>query len=78
MLGTSLQEMDEGCGTLRAKEFEVKRCDAEHKWVCKKKGLSCSALWQQKMERKAMPPSDKHGPKNAHPTRHLLPIFGLE
>ncbi|NXI10381.1 KLRG1 protein, partial [Irena cyanogastra] len=37
ILGTSLHEMDEGCGTLRAKEFEVNRCDAEHKWVCKKK-----------------------------------------
>lgn len=35
-LGTSLQEMDEGCGTLRAKDFEVSRCDAEHKWICKK------------------------------------------
>ncbi|XP_071281205.1 C-type lectin domain family 2 member B-like isoform X2 [Agelaius tricolor] len=43
MLGTSLHEMDEGCGTLRAKDFEVKRCDAEHKWVCKKKPfLLCS------------------------------------
>ncbi|NWU22034.1 KLRG1 protein, partial [Dyaphorophyia castanea] len=37
MLGTSLQEMGEGCGTLRAKDFEVNRCDSEHKWVCKKK-----------------------------------------
>ncbi|KAM7024732.1 killer cell lectin-like receptor subfamily B member 1F isoform 2-T3 [Acridotheres tristis] len=36
MLGTSLQEMDEGCGTLRAKDFKVNECDAEHKWVCKK------------------------------------------
>uniref|UniRef100_A0A8C3MRC5 Uncharacterized protein n=1 Tax=Geospiza parvula TaxID=87175 RepID=A0A8C3MRC5_GEOPR len=42
-LGTSLHEMDEGCGTLRGKDFEVKRCDAEHKWVCKKKPfLLCS------------------------------------
>ncbi|XP_041868784.1 killer cell lectin-like receptor subfamily G member 1 isoform X2 [Corvus kubaryi] len=43
MLGTSLQEMGEGCGTLRAKDFEVYRCDAEHKWVCKKNPfLLCS------------------------------------
>uniref|UniRef100_A0A8C3UR11 C-type lectin domain-containing protein n=1 Tax=Catharus ustulatus TaxID=91951 RepID=A0A8C3UR11_CATUS len=35
-LGTSLHEMGEGCGTLRAKDFKVNRCDAEHKWVCKK------------------------------------------
>uniref|UniRef100_A0A674GZT9 Killer cell lectin-like receptor subfamily G member 1 n=1 Tax=Taeniopygia guttata TaxID=59729 RepID=A0A674GZT9_TAEGU len=44
MLGTSLHKMDEGCGTLRAKDFEVNRCDAELKWVCKKKPfLLCSA-----------------------------------
>ncbi|XP_066194639.1 killer cell lectin-like receptor subfamily G member 1 isoform X2 [Sylvia atricapilla] len=43
MLGTSLHKMDEGCGTLRAKDFEIHRCDAEHKWVCKKKPfLLCS------------------------------------
>ncbi|XP_062369757.1 killer cell lectin-like receptor subfamily G member 1 isoform X5 [Cinclus cinclus] len=43
MLGTSLREMDEGCGTLRAKDFKVNKCDAEHKWVCKKKPfLLCS------------------------------------
>ncbi|XP_053860132.1 killer cell lectin-like receptor subfamily G member 1 isoform X3 [Vidua macroura] len=43
MLGTSLHKMDEGCGILRAKDFEVNRCDAEHKWVCKKKPfLLCS------------------------------------
>uniref|UniRef100_A0A8D2P641 C-type lectin domain-containing protein n=1 Tax=Zosterops lateralis melanops TaxID=1220523 RepID=A0A8D2P641_ZOSLA len=42
-LGTSLHKMEEGCGTLRAKDFEVNRCDAEHKWVCKKKPfLLCS------------------------------------
>ncbi|NWS23941.1 KLRG1 protein, partial [Polioptila caerulea] len=39
MLGTSLHEMGEGCGALKAKDFEVNRCDAEHKWVCKKKPL---------------------------------------
>ncbi|XP_005060890.1 PREDICTED: killer cell lectin-like receptor subfamily G member 1 [Ficedula albicollis] len=39
MLGTSLYEMDEGCGTLRGKDFKVKKCDAEHKWVCKKMPL---------------------------------------
>ncbi|TRZ10586.1 hypothetical protein HGM15179_016510, partial [Zosterops borbonicus] len=39
MLGTSLHKMEEGCGTLRAKDFEVNRCDAEHKWVCKKKAF---------------------------------------
>ncbi|XP_051644410.1 CD209 antigen-like protein E isoform X2 [Manacus candei] len=37
MFGTSLEEMGEGCGTLKAKGFEVHRCDAKHKWVCKKK-----------------------------------------
>ncbi|XP_053825111.1 killer cell lectin-like receptor subfamily G member 1 isoform X4 [Vidua chalybeata] len=43
MLGTSLHKMDEGCGILRAKDFEINRCDAEHKWVCKKKPfLLCS------------------------------------
>ncbi|XP_039946581.1 C-type lectin domain family 4 member M-like isoform X2 [Hirundo rustica] len=44
MLGTALHDMSEGCGTLRAKDFEVNRCDAEHKWVCKKTPfLLCSA-----------------------------------
>ncbi|XP_058720734.1 killer cell lectin-like receptor subfamily G member 1 isoform X3 [Poecile atricapillus] len=44
MLGNYLHEMGEGCGTLRAKDFEVNRCDALHKWVCKKNPfLLCSA-----------------------------------
>lgn len=43
-----------------------------------KKTLSCSALWQQKMGKNAMPPSNKHPPQNAHPTTHLLPIFGVK
>ncbi|KAL2294419.1 hypothetical protein Nmel_008150 [Mimus melanotis] len=43
MLGTSLHEMSEGCGTLRAKDFKVNKCDAEYKWVCKKNPfLLCS------------------------------------
>ncbi|XP_041252935.1 killer cell lectin-like receptor subfamily B member 1B allele B [Onychostruthus taczanowskii] len=54
MLGTSLHEMDEGCGTLRAKDFEVNRCDAEHKWVCKKRPfLLCSVTAEDGKRRDA-------------------------
>ncbi|XP_009080258.1 PREDICTED: killer cell lectin-like receptor subfamily B member 1B allele A [Acanthisitta chloris] len=37
MFGTLKEMEEEGCGTLKAKALEVNRCDAEHKWVCKKK-----------------------------------------
>ncbi|NWQ92684.1 KRBBC protein, partial [Burhinus bistriatus] len=34
-LGT-LQEVDEGCGTLKDEALEVDICDGEHQWVCQK------------------------------------------
>ncbi|XP_029862156.1 killer cell lectin-like receptor subfamily B member 1B allele C isoform X1 [Aquila chrysaetos chrysaetos] len=32
----TLQEVDEGCGTLKNKMLEVDICDAEHEWLCQK------------------------------------------
>ncbi|XP_052635207.1 killer cell lectin-like receptor subfamily B member 1B allele C isoform X2 [Harpia harpyja] len=32
----TLQDVDEGCGTLKNKVLEVDICDAEHEWVCQK------------------------------------------
>ncbi|NXI94889.1 KRBBC protein, partial [Psophia crepitans] len=31
-----LQEMDDGCGTLKDEVLEVDTCDGEHKWLCQK------------------------------------------
>ncbi|XP_027564013.1 killer cell lectin-like receptor subfamily F member 1 [Neopelma chrysocephalum] len=31
-----LPELDEGCGTLKAKSLEVDGCAGDHKWVCQK------------------------------------------
>ena len=31
-----LQEMDEGCGTLKDEVLEDDICDGEHEWVCQK------------------------------------------
>ncbi|XP_076216354.1 killer cell lectin-like receptor subfamily B member 1B allele C isoform X2 [Aptenodytes patagonicus] len=35
MFGT-LQEVDEGCGTLKDKGFDGEICEGDHKWVCQK------------------------------------------
>ncbi|XP_037979328.1 killer cell lectin-like receptor subfamily B member 1F isoform X3 [Motacilla alba alba] len=62
MLGTSLHEMDEGCGTLRAKDFEVNRCDAEHN---KTRGIP-SPRKQRKVWNMPGPPQKENQIKRSH------------